>query len=271
MKWLPFLHRAPAETPPQRVGLVLGGGAIRGAAHLGALSVLEAEGFQPALVAGTSVGAIVGAGVAAGVSAEAMWEVFRTLDWRQVARPSWGSKLSAFQSDPLGALIARVMRVETIGELQLPFSAVSCDLLTGKRVVLDSGDLRTALQASAAIPGAFEPIRVDEMMLVDGGVIDNLPVDVAHDMGADYVIAIDVMPALDGSYVPDDIRDVILMTYNIIEHNTAGGAAGANIVLAPDVARIPPSDFRQAQQAYDAGVVAAQAALPRIRADLGLA
>lgn len=260
-----------ASAVPQRVGLVLGGGALRGAAHLGVLSVLEDAGVRPAVVAGTSVGAIIGAGVAAGVPAAEMWDAFRVLDWRHVARPSWGSRLSMLASDPLGALIARVTRVGTFEELGMPFAAVACDLLTGSRVVVRSGDLPNALAGSSAIPALFEPVRCEGAVLVDGGVVDNLPVDVARDLGADYVIAIDIMPALDGGYEPKHVRDVVLMAWNIVEHNTEGGRDLADIVITPDVANIRLSDFRQVPEAFDAGVAAGRAALPQIRRDLGLA
>lgn len=268
MGWFSFLRRH--DEPHPRVGLVLGGGAVRGAAHLGALTVLESAGFRPDVVAGTSVGAIIGAGIAAGVSAESMWEVFRTLDWRQVARPSWRSKLSVFQYGPLSDLISRVIPVSAIEELPVPFAAVSCDLLTGSRVVLRSGDLKLALTASASIPVIFEPIPHEGALLVDGGVIDNLPVDVARDLGAEYVVAIDVMPVLDGSYVPGDMRDVALMAFNILQHNTWGGSDDADVLLAPDLVRISPSDFKQAENAYRAGMAAAEQALPRIVENLGL-
>ena len=273
-RWPGFFRRESRARPeagrPQRVGLVLGGGAVRGAAHLGVLSVFEREGFHPDLIVGTSVGAILGAGVAAGRPSSEMWEVFRRLDWRDVTRPAWRSKLSMLESDPLGELITRITGVERIEDLDRPFAAVACDLLTGSRVALRSGDLPTALAGSCAIPGAFEPVRHDGTLLVDGGAVDNLPVDVALEMGADYVVAIDIMPALDGSHEPRDLRDVVLMAWNIVEHNTEDGRERAHLVVTPDVARVRLSDFREAPVAYDAGVAAAESVLDRLRSDLGL-
>lgn len=263
-------HPMPEPSRPARVGLVLGGGGLRGAAHLGALSVLEEAGVTPSVVAGTSVGAVIGAGVAAGVPAQEMWSVFRRLDWRQVVRPSWGSKLSMFASDPLGGLITHVTRVATIEELAMPFAAVAADLLTGTRVVLSSGDLSSAIVASSAVPVAFEPSRRDGALLVDGGLVDNLPVDVARDLGADYVIAVDIMPALDGSLEPRDVRDVLLLALNVVEHNTEQGRNLADAVITPDVAGVRLSDFRQVEEAYLAGAEAARDALPAILGDLGL-
>lgn len=274
MPWPRFFRRTARVSPdavlPRRVGLVLGGGAVRGAAHLGVLSVFEREGFRPDLIVGTSIGSIIGAGIAAGHSSTEMWEVFRRLDWRHVARPAWRSKLSMLESDPLGELITRVTDVERIEDLDRPFAAVACDLLTGSRVILRSGDLTTALAGSCAIPAAFEPVRHQGALLVDGGVVDNLPVDVALEMGADYVVAIDIMPALDGSHEPRDLRDVVLMAWNIVEHNTEGGRERAHLVVTPDVARVHLSDFREAPVAYEAGIAAAESVLDRLRSDLGL-
>lgn len=255
---------------PERLGLVLGGGGLRGAAHLGVLRVLEDAGVKPDLVVGTSVGAIVGAGVAAGVPTAEMWEVFSGLDWRDMARPSWGSRVSLLASDPLGGLIARVTPVETFEELALPFAAVAGDLLTGDRVVLDSGSLRGALASSSAIPGVFEPVRHSGRMLVDGGIVDNLPVDVARDRGADYVIAVSIMPPLKGAVEPKDVRDVLMLMLNIVEHNTEGKRSLADVVITPDVAHVGLSNFRQTTEAYDAGVAAAEAVLPEILQGLGM-
>lgn len=262
--------RADRERAPKRIGLVLGGGALRGAAHLGVLSALEESGVRPDVVAGTSIGAIIGAGVAAGVSAAEMWDVFRALDWRRVARPSWGSKMSMFASDPLGGLIARVTEVATIEELERPFAAIACDLLTGERVVLDSGDLRVAISGSSAVPVVFEPVRHDGRLLVDGGVVDNLPVDVARSMGAEYVIAVSIMPELKGDQEPKDVRDVMMLMLNIVEHNTEAARSLADIVITPDVSRVALSNFKQLDEAYEAGLAAGAAALPQVRADLGL-
>lgn len=257
-----------APRVPERLGLILGGGGLRGAAHLGFLSVLEDAGVRPAVVVGTSVGAIVGAGVAAGVAAGEMWDVFSRLDWRDMARPSWGSRMSMLASDPLGALITRVTAVETIEELSLPFAAIACDLLTGDRVVLDSGPLRGALASSSSVPGVFEPVRHEGRLLVDGGVVDNLPVDVARAMGADYTVAVSIMPPLKGAVEPRDVREVLMLMLNIVEHNTESHRALADVVVTPDVSHIGISNFRQTAEAYEAGVAAATEALPQILADL---
>lgn len=256
------------SVPPAAVGLVLGGGIMRGAAHLGVLHVLEAAGVRPSVVTGSSVGAIIGAGVAAGVSGDEMWETFRGLTWKHVAKPSWGSKLSMFASHPIGELITRVTGVSALEDLDLPFAAVACDLLTGTRVVLTQGDLHTALSGTSAMPGVFEPVRREGAWLIDGGIIDNLPVDVARDLGADYVIAVDIMPPLSGTVQPKDAREVLEMAWGIVEHNTVYSRDDAEMVLFPDLAEVSLTDPRQLGEAYQRGVEAAEAALPDILKDL---
>lgn len=261
----------PAPEIPVLVGLTLGGGAVRGAAHLGVLSVLEREGVPIGVVTGTSVGAMVGAGVAASIGSQEMLDAFSKASWATIAIPAWASKLSLLQMNPAGALMERVTRAETFSDLDLPFAAIACDLLTGSTVVMREGDLREALIASSAIPGLIEPVRRRGAMLVDGGLVDNLPVDAATTLGADYVIAVDIMPPLDGTFEPKDLRDVILLSWNIVQRAGEIGRERAGIVITPQVAGISPSDFSKVREAYDAGVAAAEAALPTLLADLGMA
>lgn len=275
MDWTFFRRLIPGlietETEiPTLVGLTLGGGAVRGAAHLGVLSVLERERVPIGVVSGTSVGALVGAGVAAGIGSLEMLDAFSKASWATIALPAWASKLSLLQMNPAGALMERVTEAGTFAELDLPFAAIACDLLTGSAVVMRQGDLREALSASSAIPGLIEPIRRKGALLVDGGLVDNLPVDAATALGADYVIAVDIMPPLDGTFEPQDLRDVLLLSWNIVQRAGEIGRERAGIVITPQVAEISPSDFSKVRDAYDAGVVAAEAALPTLLSDLGM-
>lgn len=266
---LEWLRRPPkAETRRARLGLALGGGAVRGAAHVGVLSVLEREGIRPDVVAGVSVGAFVGAGIAAGVPAADILEAFRHSSWLRIAVPSWRSPLGMLDSSPLGVLIEKLTRSTECDKLELPFAAVACDLLTGERVVLDAGPLHEAICASSAVPGIFEPVRRDGALLVDGGLVGNVPVEVARDLGADYVIGIDIMPLAVDSAEPRELRDVILMSWEIVQHQCDHGRLNADLLLTPDVGPVIPWDFSHAGDAYDAGVAAMEAALPKLREDL---
>jgi NTE family protein len=256
-------HAEETPAPPPRLGLVLGGGAVRGAAHVGVLTVLEREGIRPDAVAGTSVGAIVGAGVAAGISSAEMYEHFVKARWRDLARPSW-SRLSLFETDPMGSLLERICEADTFDDLKIPFAAVASDILSGKTFVFTEGSLHEALVASSAIPGLFEPVPKGDSLLVDGGITDNLPVAAARDLGATATIAVDIMPALFGTYRPADVRDMVMMSWNILEQAAASGRDRADLLITPDVGRVSFSDFSQAQAAYEAGVAAAKAVLPEL-------
>ncbi|MHB9003495.1 MAG: patatin-like phospholipase family protein [Coriobacteriia bacterium] len=257
-----FGRRKPK--PPERIGLALGGGAVRGAAHLGVLSVLERENVPIAMVAGTSVGAMVGAGLAAGIPTAELWERFQRASWARIATPAWGgSRLGLLDANPLGKLIERVTNAETIEELGLPYAAVACDVLTGERVVFRTGPLRQAVLASAAVPGFFEPVRIDGRILADGGLVDNLPIDVVLEMGADFVIAVDIMPPLDGTYMPGDMRDMLMLSLNIVQHVGEYGREHA-VVISPAVGAVSLTDFGRAPDAYEAGVRAAEESLPQL-------
>lgn len=195
-----------------KIGLALGGGGVRGLAHLSALQVLEEEGIRPVAIAGTSMGALIGAFFARGMSAEEIWtrvdahlvlgdQPFREIrekrktlfHWlrffRLVHRP--GALLSAdgfldYLRDGLGAT--------TFEELDLPFHVVATDFHAMEKVVFSSGPLLPALKASMAIPGVFEPVVFEGRVLVDGGISDNLPWQALSDR-CDAVIAIDVPPS----------------------------------------------------------------------------
>jgi NTE family protein len=172
-------------------------------------------------------------------------------------------------TNPLGALLQEVVHARTFDELAMPLAVVASDILTGECVVLTSGDLSEAVVASSAIPALFEPVRREGRLLVDGGLTDNLPVDAARALGAEFVIAVDVMPPLDGTYEPKDIRDVVLLSWNIVERAREPGRARADFVITPDVVRLSLSDLSQFQEAFDAGVTAARAALPALLEALG--
>lgn len=264
-----FHHREPVvETRPARLGLALGGGAVRCAAHVGVLSVLEQEGIVPDVVAGVSAGAIVGAGIAARLPAADMLEAFRKATWLHIAVPAWLSRLSMLDASPLGALIEKTTSATDFAHLQVPFAVVACDLLSGRRVVIESGSLRDAVVASSAIPGLFAPVRRGDELLVDGGLVDNVPVQAARDLGADFVLGVDVMQLADDAPVPKEFRDVLLMSWEIVQHQNDSGRPSPDVMVTPVVGGISPWDFARVTDAYDAGVAAMEAALPELRAGL---
>lgn len=177
------------ENSRPKVALVLGGGGAKGAATVGALKYVEQSGVPIDMVVGTSIGSIVGGMYAVGYRHEQLDSLFRTQQW-----------VNMFAGSLMGDSIVNVFRDNMRGEysqvdfdtLPTPFRAVAVDINKMRQVVLKQGDLAQAMRASMAIPVVFKPVKLDGMQLVDGGVLNNLPVDVAREMGADYVIAVDL-------------------------------------------------------------------------------
>ena len=177
------------ENSRPKVALVLGGGGAKGAATVGALKYVEKSEVPIDMVVGTSIGSIVGGMYAVGYRHEQLDSLFRTQQW-----------VNMFAGSLMGDSIVNVFRNNLGGEytqvdfdsLATPFRCVAVDVNKMRQVVLKEGDLAQAMRASMAIPVVFKPVKIDGMQLVDGGVLNNLPVDVAKDMGADYVIAVDL-------------------------------------------------------------------------------
>jgi NTE family protein len=176
------------------VGLVLSSGGARGAAHIGVLKVLEEHQIPIDLVVGSSIGAIIGGAYAAGVPASRIEEAWRKLDLRQVARSlrptlplhGWSS------GQGLRRFLEELVGDQRIEELPISFAAVATDLETGERVILKEGSLVEAIRASSSIPGLFVPVEHSGRFLADGGLVSPLPVDVARELGAAIVVAVDV-------------------------------------------------------------------------------
>ncbi len=177
-----------------RLGLALGGGGALGAAHLGVLQVLRERGIAPTIVTGTSAGAVLGAAYAVGLDlydlerrlVHASWSTFGTL----TTKPGLG----LLTADALRETVRAVAGDTAIEDLQITFAAVATDAETRSPTVLRSGSLADALAASIAVPGLFRPVRVAGRMLIDGGVVQNLPIEPAFDLGAHHVIAVRLAP-----------------------------------------------------------------------------
>ncbi len=178
------------------IGLALGSGGARGAAHTGVLKVLEREGIHPTVVAGSSIGALIGAAFAAGKPVADMEKEWLSFGMSKVLRGFMPTFPRAGWSSghEVRKLLVELFHAIRIQELPCPFAAVACDIDTGERVVLRQGSLVDAVLASTAIPGIFHPVRWDSRILVDGGMVDPVPVSACRDLGADLVIAVDITP-----------------------------------------------------------------------------
>lgn len=181
------------KTSWPRIGLALGSGSARGWAHFGVIQALEELGVPVHCTAGTSIGALAGAVFAAGASASVA-SLIQELDWKRIASyfdvvfPRSG----LIDGKRISDFLRQHVRETHIEDLPLPFSAVATDLATGQEVVLSQGDLLEAVRASMSFPGILTPVRSGGEILVDGGMVDPVPVSVVREMGAEFVIAVDL-------------------------------------------------------------------------------
>lgn len=260
--------QAPRDDRAPRVALVLGGGAARGFAHVGVLRVLEEARIPVELVVGTSVGALVGALYADGYDARELEHLARDLDRDDffdfgIAPALFGTGLA--KGERLEAWMTDHLRTLRIEQLELPFAAVATDLGDGSVVVLDRGEVARAVRASSAIPGVFEPVELGGRLLVDGGVVANLPVKVARDLGADVIVAVDVTE-VSGEARPTSFVEVVMRAVTILTHEgVAESARGADVVIAPRVGDVELLDFEAKDRAIAAGAAAAREKVPEIR------
>jgi NTE family protein len=253
-----------------RIGFALSGGAVRGAAHLGFLSVFEAAGIRPDVIAGTSAGAVVGAGYAAGVPVDVMSQMAMRARWRDIAGAPSPQRLSVFRSTPLSDWIAEAVGEVTFEELGIPLAVVTCNVVDGAPVVLTSGLVVEAAVASAAVPGLFPPVERGDTLLVDGGLVDNLPVAVARTMGADVVVAVDVNPARRVPRKPESFRELMESTMDIAgRSNKALSRYDADFLVQPDTEKFGTWDFGRIDAIIGAGREAALVVLPDVLAALG--
>jgi NTE family protein len=257
----------------RRIGLVLSGGGERGFAHIGVLSVLEREGIIPDVVAGTSAGAVVGAVYCAGWSTRQMLQLAAGLNWTRLGKPRWNLLRSMGILD--GARFEEYFR-ELVGDitfedLAIPLTVMAADLLTGEEVPIRSGPLAPAVRASSALPVIFNPVPYNGRLLVDGGLVNNLPITSALEMGADYVIAVNVSQATEPTEPPENILDVLQLAFVTMRRNAMRDEPAADCLIVP---RIGDTDKLRLTSGmgriYQAGVLAAEAALPQLRKDLGL-
>ncbi len=181
---------SPDETMDRkRVGLALGGGGMRGMAHVGVIRVLEREGIPIDCIAGTSAGSVVGAAYAGGIRGHQLMELALQIRWRDIARPVW-PRHAFISFARLETYVANLLGDPTFADLDIPYAAVTADLATGEQVILQEGRVAPAVRASCSVPGIVAPVEVNGRLLADGGVINNVPISVVRNLGAEVVIAV---------------------------------------------------------------------------------
>ncbi len=258
---------APKQAPV-KVGIALGGGAAKGFAHIGVIKMLEANGITPVVVSGTSAGSVVGALYASGMDAYAMQEKAFALDESRIRDVSLfsggvvkGQKLQDYVNELVGG--------RSLDRMKKPFAVVATKLENGERTVFVRGNTGQAVRASSSIPGVFEAVAIGKAHYVDGGVVSPVPVDAARELGADFVIAVDISSKANGIASPTSLLGNVNQSITIMGQKLGAlELQRADIVIRPKVSDIGAADFEQKNRAILEGERAAQAALPQIKAKL---
>jgi len=290
------------EAPRPRIGLVLSGGGARGAAHIGVLKVLEELRVPVDVIAGTSMGSIVGASYATGLPVAKMEAAVRSINGETLFtdKPPRADQTMRQKSDdetpymvpelgvnkegivlPKGIVtgvalegelrkLVQIADVRSFDELPIPFRAIATDIGTGEMVVLREGSVVQAMRASMSVPGAVAPVTIGNRQLVDGGLVRNLPVDIARSMGADIIIAVNLGTPL---LKPDEITSVFSVTMQMINILTEQNVSRSlqelkpqDILIVPELGEFSSADFDNLSKAVPIGEAAAWKVADRLRA-----
>ena len=293
---------APAYAEGQRIGLVLGGGGARGAAHIGVLKVLERERIPIHAIAGTSIGSIVGGLYAAGYSPEEIEQAIGSIDWLDIFHDGTARRerpmrqketdigtvanlevglaeghltfpTTLVRGQKLGLWLRRMFlgrgNVDSFDDLPIPFRCVATDIGEVKPVVFQSGDLALAVRASMAVPGAFAPVKHEGRVLVDGGIVNNVPIDIARQMGVDRVIVVDVgQPLAPADSVNSGVEILVQMVSGMMRdrsQQSLSRMSSDDVLIRPDLGKLTSASFQEAITGVGPGEQAAMAALEGLR------
>ncbi len=251
-----------------KIGLALSGGAARGFAHLGVLKVLKENNIPIDYIAGTSAGSFAGAAYASGLTVDEIIAIGRQISWYRVSKFSF-SKKALVSNRPIAELIKSNFPADSFEDLAIPFGAVAMNLETGEEVVFkDKGDLGFAVCASCAIPGIFAPI-VDSSgnQYVDGGVIANVPTKAVREMGADIVIAVDVLSCGATYWGTPSSAVGILFQAAMILIRTASMAHHyhSDLVIIPELSHLRPDEIGRMDEFVQLGETAARNKIEEIK------
>ncbi len=258
----------------KKIGMVLGSGGARGLTHIGVLKAVEEEGLRPSHIAGCSIGALIGALYATGMPVGEIEELALQFNWKLFAKlfsPSF--PLSSFVNDKfLTGLLYEIFGDRTFSDLNTTFSAVATDIRTGRMVVFEHGDLLTAVRASIAVPVIFSPVTSGRMLLVDGGLVNPLPVDVARKKDVNFVIAVNhrnIGPYREGknrnggSHSSRDLtflrllyRMFVIVQVQIADYSMK--LARPDILIEPDTGSFKAYNFGKAKELIEIGYVTAK-------------
>jgi len=261
------------QAPPKKIkiALALGGGAARGFAHIGVIKALEAQGIYPDIVVGTSAGSVVGALYAAGNNGFALQRVAMDMDEATIsdwAIPLFGKVSGVLKGDALQAYVNKAVHNAPIEKLKLPFGAVATDLNSGQPILFQRGNTGQAVRASSAVPSVFQPVKIGSRTYVDGGLVAPVPVRFAREMGADFIIAVNISTQTDAQATLSSL-EVLMQTFSIMgQRLNHYELKDADVVITPSLGSMGGGDFNSRNLAILAGEQAAAAVMPQLKAKL---
>jgi len=246
----------------KKTGLALGGGAVLGAAHVGALRAIDEFDIKINFIAGTSIGAFVAAFFAFGKNWQDINKIASDLKWIDITGISL-SRYALLSNEKLGELIVEHIGDKNIQDANIPLAIVATDVSRGEKVVLDKGSVADAVMASTCIPGLFRPVKINKQLLVDGGIVENVPVKTVTQMGAEYVIGVD-LNARHTYEKPDNILDVIINSFHfLMQKSDKLQTVKADLLIKPDLSAFNRSNMNQVDELMKVGYEDSKKALKK--------
>jgi NTE family protein len=263
---------APAPQPRKvRIGLALGGGAARGFAHIGVIKALEAQGIVPDIVVGTSAGSVVGSMYAYGYNGFTLQKMAMEMDEASIsdwALPFFSKSPGMLKGEALQAYVNKTVHNQPIEKLKIPFGAVATDLKTGQPILFRRGNTGMAVRASSAVPSVFQPVSIAGRTYVDGGLVAPVPVRFAKEMGAEFIIAVNISSATEAQATASSL-DVLMQTFTIMgQRLNQHELKDADVVITPALGAMGSADFNGRNLAVLAGEQAAASAMAQLKARL---
>lgn len=256
-----------------KIGLALGGGAARGFAHIGVIKALEAQGIKPDLVVGTSAGSVIAALYASGNAGTELNRMALSLDEASItdwALPFSGKFGGMIKGDALQSTINRLVKNQRIENMPIPLGIVATDLQTGAGILFQRGDTGQAVRASCSVPGIFQPSVINGREYVDGGLVSPVPVRYAKQMGADFVIAVNISTE-PSTQDTSGTLGVLLQTTSIMGQSiNQFELEHAQVVIRPQLGTMKGTDFKSRNAAILAGEEAAMTQMSQIKYRLGI-
>lgn len=264
---------APVPLPPRhvKIALALGGGAARGFAHIGVIKALEAQGIVPDIVVGTSAGSVVGALYASGYNGFQLQKIALDMDETTIsdwAIPFFSKSSGVLKGEALQAYVNKAVHNQPIEKLKIPFGAVATDLKTGQPILFRRGNTGMAVRASSSVPGVFQPVVIGNRTYVDGGLVAPVPVRFAKEMGAEFIIAVNISSATEAQATASSM-DVLMQTFTIMgQRLNQLELKNADVVITPALGAMGSADFNGRNLAVLAGEQAAAGVMADLKARL---